>query len=628
MRSPITLVTLVTLLTTSTSALAAAPQLASLSSSSVPQSGRVRIFGAGFGAPPGLSPDARVEIGGVAVATARWSDAAISAYITDKVPLGETTLRVITSEGASEAVPLTVEPLPPPDGKIAWRLQIDGIGARHRVGVGPDGTVVTSDVLGYVYAIGEDGLLRWIHDAPRRAGYEHGSAVEGPVAVGADGTSYVGVEPLGPDLQLHAINPDGSLKWILNEPYTNTVSGPAIGPEGDIYWITTAQQGHGAQRITPEGMRVWSHVGDPVLDAAFYERSEELVFGPSQQGGPVDRLYFALTRSDLYQGMGTPPFLYGFDLDGQQKFANYVHSLSGSFSPRGQVAVGPDGRVYLASWAIPEGWRLHAYEPDSGERVWSYDPDPGNVVSAPEFDAAGNLYFMHDGAFLTSLDASGAPRWERTIEPGSRLGPSLSPDGGVILIDGIDIAPDGRLAAYAAETGELLWKYDFPLENGTFQAPSARARFTADGARAYVNTAIGGQPEGEEYAYLYAFDVGEGVDPGPVGETEGDGSTGGETAGGDGTTGDGTTGDGTSGDATTGDAGEESSGATEGSPGVDTGTGATGDDSATGGGSGDGSGDGCGCTTSQHAPGPGLLVTLGVVFATCRRRARPRAARA
>lgn len=56
------------------------------------------------------------------------------------------------------------------------------------------------------------------------------------------------VDMLGPELQLHALNPDGSMKWSLVEATAQTVSGPAIGPEGDVYWITTAP-GHGAQRI-------------------------------------------------------------------------------------------------------------------------------------------------------------------------------------------------------------------------------------------------------------------------------------------------------------------------------------------------------------------------------------------
>lgn len=602
-------------LMTAHSAFAAAPQVMSLSATSVPQSGRVRIFGEGFGPPPASSPDARVEIGGVAVATARWSDSAISAYITDAVPVGPTTLRVVTSEGASAALPLTVEPLPAATDKVAWKFQVDGVAIRHRVGVGPDGTVVASDVLGFVYAIGEDGLLRWIHDAPRRAGHQYADGAEGPVAVGADGTVYVGIDPLGPELQLHALNPDGSVKWILTEASAQTVSGPAVGPDGDIYWATTAS-GHGMQRISPEGARVWSHPGDPVLDAAYYERSEELVFGPSKEGDPVDQVYFALTRSDLWNGNGTPPFLYGFDLAGQQRFSIFVQSLSQSFSARGQVSVAPNGTVHLASWGLHDGWGLHAHAPDTGARSWSWHPDPGNHVSVVEFDPAGNMFVMHDGPFLTSLDADGGLRWETTMAPGSRLGPSLSPDGALILIDGFDIAPDGELDAYSAETGALLWTLEFPVENGTFQAPSARARFTADGARAYVSTQFGGQPEGEEYGYLYALDVGGDPAPDPDGETDGAGSS----TGGDGSTGD-TTDGGASTAPTGGGEGTGTDGGGEGT-GTDDGDGSSGQ--ASGGAQDPGAVDGCACTANPSAGLPGTLASLfgfAVAFVARRRRA-------
>lgn len=366
------------------------------------------------------------------------------------------------------------------------------------------------------------------------------------------------------------------------------------------------------QRIKPSGELVWSNPGDPVLDAALSDRSEELTFGSSQEGGPLDRLYFAVTLGDLYQGMPTPPFLFGFDLAGEQQFAVYVESLSGSFSPRGQVAVSPKGTVYLSSWGNPEGWGLHAYEPGGGERTWSYFPEPGNNVSFPEFDAAGNFYVMHDGAYLTGFAADHAIRWESWIEPGSRLGPSLSPDGATIVIDGIDTAPDGTLAAYEAATGAERWRVVFPIENGTYQAPVTRARFTADGARAYVSTAFGGQPDDDVYGYLYALDF-EPTEPGE------------ETTGGT------TTGDSEGGETSTTEAsGEGSTGATPttspepastgGQPGEDTGEVTTDGGSSAGdtGGAGEDPGEaGCGCRSGGTGGAPAWLL---VGLAAARRR--------
>ncbi|MCY1069305.1 PQQ-binding-like beta-propeller repeat protein [Nannocystis sp. RBIL2] len=590
------------------SVLAAPPAIQSLSSATVTHNGRVRIFGTDFGKAPGLVEGASVEIGGVPVATARWEDGAISAYVTRDVPLGDTTLRVVTSEGASAAVPLTIEPLPPADGRVAWRFQVDGMGIQHRSGIGPDGTVIAVDALGFVYALGHDGLLKWIHDGPRRAGHEFGSGSEGPVAVGADGSSYVGIEPLGPDLQLHALAPDGTLKWILNEPWANTVSGPAIGPEGDVYWAVTAPGG-GLQRLKPSGELVWSNVGEPPLSGAYYERSHELLFGPSRANGPIDQAYFAATLGDIYNGMPTPPFLYGFSLDGQQRFATYVKSMSGSFSPRGQAAVAPDGRVYLSSWGIPEGWGLHAYEPGGGERVWSYFPEPGNVVSMPEFDADGNLYVMHDGSYLTSLDAEGSLRWEIFMETGSKLGPSLSPDGSTILIDGMDIAPDGELDAYDSATGAPMWKVLFPIENGTYQMPSARARFTVDGTRAYVSTAIGGQPDEDVYGWLYAIEVEEATEPG---ETDGEGSTTGEPDPGTDTDATGEPGTST-GEPSTSSGEAPTTAPNETATGAETGADEGGDGGSSAGETGaqdDPGAEGCGCRSANPGGAGGLLLAL------------------
>ncbi|MFY0542020.1 hypothetical protein [Nannocystis pusilla] len=109
------------------------------------------------------------------------------------------------------------------------------------------------------------------------------------------------------------------------------------------------------------GELVWSNVGEPPLSGAYYERSHELLFGPSRANGPIDQAYFAATLGDIYDGMPTPPFMYVFGLDGHQRFASYVKSMSGSFSPRASRG-GARRSCVSAELGIPEGWGLHTYE--------------------------------------------------------------------------------------------------------------------------------------------------------------------------------------------------------------------------------------------------------------------------
>jgi len=56
--------------------------------------------------------------------------------------------------------------------------------------------------------------------------------------------------------------------------------------------------------------------------------------------------------------------------------------------------------------------------------------------------------------------------------------------------------------------GDPLWTVPLPSEGGLSMVPSSRPKFSPDGSRAYVGTMLPGQPAGQEYSYLYAFDAG------------------------------------------------------------------------------------------------------------------------
>lgn len=191
----------------------AAPSIASLSSASVPRSGRFEILGAGFGERP-LDPDTRVEIAGIPAATATWTDGRIVAYVNRDIPIGSASLRVVTSEGASADVSFEVLPLPVASGAVAWTFVANGTSSWNRPAVGPSGRVYAGDDRGFIYALDADGELAWIRHGPSVGGYGDfyvGSTDDGTLAIGADGTIYVAVNLLGPDLQIHAYRPDGAL---------------------------------------------------------------------------------------------------------------------------------------------------------------------------------------------------------------------------------------------------------------------------------------------------------------------------------------------------------------------------------------------------------------------------------
>lgn len=196
----------------------APPVVTAVSDNSVPCSGRFVITGSSLGS----APSARVEIGGTSVPTTRWGGSSITAYVRGDIAPGPTTLRVVTAEGTSNSLAFTVEPLPPAEGRVAWRFQADSPYFLHRAAVGADGTVYAQDVRGFLYAISALGRLRWIYNA---GGYPSGGGGEGPVAIIADGTIVVVGNPLGLDVNVIGVNPDGSHAWTFTD--TNTQIGRA-----------------------------------------------------------------------------------------------------------------------------------------------------------------------------------------------------------------------------------------------------------------------------------------------------------------------------------------------------------------------------------------------------------------
>ena len=190
---------------------AATVQINSLSATTLARSGRLRIFGTGFGT------DGQVLIDGQPSPIADWTDTLIVAYVPETARLAQVTVQVITSGGSSNTVSLTVTTRQSND-RVKWRFQHSGMYTVVRPAVGPDGTVYVVDVNYHLYALSPDGALKWI---VRGAGYKG-------LTVGADGTIYTGSESA-----IKAFNPNGTLKWtFVQNPMAFIMLGPNVGPDG------------------------------------------------------------------------------------------------------------------------------------------------------------------------------------------------------------------------------------------------------------------------------------------------------------------------------------------------------------------------------------------------------------
>jgi outer membrane protein assembly factor BamB len=456
------------------------PQINSLSASSLPRSGRLRIFGANFGTP---STNSYVSIGGVRCWTTRWTSTAITAYVPESLPLGAHPVQVVTPAGASNTVNLQVTARAR-QGRVLWRFQADDDYIHHRPAVASDGTIIVHDSGGYVYALSPDGGLKWIYEA----GYPYG-----PPSVGADGTVYVGTGAIVKALNLA----NGTLRWQFADTTSGAlwiVAGPTVGPDGNVYVVTNTSSsggGLGVFSLTPTGQLRWNNRGNPLV-LEYGSVGVEIVFGASRAGRAVDQLYVTFD---------VPQRLYAFQLTGGQRWAvsSGAHS-EGMMQPQCQPAVGPDGTVYLTTFSA----LLSAFNPENGAVRWRYTPPVGNVVSPPDVGSDGVIYFAHALGYLSAVNPNGTLRW--SVSDGSILQyPTVSPNNTMIVTGGgPSFGVPGFVRGYSTQNGQLLWQVDLGSENGGNQVLDSRPRFSRDGRTVYFGTALPGQNSQEPYCYLYA----------------------------------------------------------------------------------------------------------------------------
>jgi outer membrane protein assembly factor BamB len=345
--------------------------------------------------------------------------------------------------------------------------------------VGADGTVYVNDSSGFLHALTPDGTLKWTYD-----GGSPGSA--GPTVIGRDGTIYFGVS--APDAAIHAVNPDGTQKWVFQAPDSQgPIGGPGVGPDGNVYAVFDIPGDIGVVSLTPDGSLRWNTPGNPRV-AEFGQVGREIVFG--------DGLMFWTTD---YYGQ-----LYAFELvGGRQRFVVDVAAA-------GQAAATRTGTVYVPTGLAPT---LKAYSRTGALRWTFFDHEPGttNDLSAPAIGRDGSIYIVRNLSQLYSLTPTPSVRWiSGSLLPGGPVpGPMVDPTNHVVLLGGQEtFGRPGLIQAFSTSDGQLLFQIEIPKEpDGTCAVPYARATFTPSGTRAYVPAAQLCDVPRQYHSWLYAIDI-------------------------------------------------------------------------------------------------------------------------
>ncbi|MCC7479278.1 PQQ-binding-like beta-propeller repeat protein [bacterium] len=316
----------------------------------------------------------------------------------------------------------------------------------------------------FKYDAGNTGYVPW---AGTSVGeelwvYATGAAINGDAVLGLDGTLYA-ANVAG---ELHAVNPDGSRKWMLDLG-AQILSAPLVAPSGDIFVASDA-----LYCVAPDGSLRWSNPegkggygGHPKILPDGSIACEGQIISPTGQmlgsfkagsrfaggklispegrlltGGSQMRCYDEVQRALWLYVPGTNDsvpslrsdgavlvgsyegLLHCINADGEKVWdydAGFFHSIYGS------PACAPDGTIAFGAYdhcVVLEG---------DGSLRWSL-PVQGEVWAGPAIDAEGKIYFCtyHDGLVLCN-QASGSAVWSLDIGSFITASPCIGLDGTV-----------------------------------------------------------------------------------------------------------------------------------------------------------------------------------------------------
>jgi hypothetical protein len=452
--------------------LVSAPVVSQISTSNLPQAGRLKITGTNFGVTQGTS---FVRINGAVAPVSSWSETSITAYVSDASTIGAGSVEVVTQGGTSNPTPFTARARPQAFGRVQWRFQADDAYIIGRPAIGTDGTIYAAGVGGHLYALTANGGVKWI--------FRGSFPVMQSVSVGADNTAYFA----GGNV-VYAINPNGTLKWQIANPSGGAiVAGPNVGPDGNIYAVgnlgNTNPNQLGAITVSPAGQILQNRQGyvEPRTQALY---NREIVFGSNQ-------FYFGGLNNVNFSTGGLEVFQLG---------GSYVRTISAAGGR--QPAVAPDGTIYAirgANTGNPE--RLGAFSPADGSLLREILPTE-IYLGHPDIGADGTIYITHNLSVISRYTPTGANLWN--FNPGGITGNAIvNPQNTVVSAGGYDIGAPGYIYGLS-NTGQSIWTINLPAENGNYVRTISRARFTPDGETVYYGTDINDYAD-DVYSYLYAI---------------------------------------------------------------------------------------------------------------------------
>jgi len=307
-----------------------------------------------------------------------------------------------------------------------------------RPGIGPDGTIYMSALDATLYALNEDGSVKWTYSLG--------------VPPGGNNDYMPGVDPntgtIYSDIsgdKIVAINPDGTFKWDFYMD-ADVDSTPVVGPDGTIYFGTDATSSGQffLFAVNPNGSEKWRFpTGDdvdnvPALNSdasvVYFVSNDNNLYAVNTSDGTQRWRFPILTEPNEIQSsptvntkdtadpaddiiyVGSDDF-YVYALRPAARLADPtgvggVNALLGEwrFRTNGEIesspALDPDnGTIYIGSddgnvWAINS----------NGTEKWRF-PTGGNVESSPIVDLDGTIYIGSWDGRVYAINPDGTQKW-------------------------------------------------------------------------------------------------------------------------------------------------------------------------------------------------------------------------
>ncbi|HWR26835.1 MAG TPA: PQQ-binding-like beta-propeller repeat protein [Candidatus Thermoplasmatota archaeon] len=257
-----------------------------------------------------------------------------------------------------------------PNGTRKWRYISDG-SVWATPAIAEDGTIIFPTWGGYstVHAVYPNGTVKWTY----RDGYEAHS-LSSP-AIGNDGTIYFGTDHY-PNYNIYAINANGTLQWKYSTGFI-TNGAPAIGSDGTIY---IGSGDHHLYAMNPNGTLRWRFDAGSDIKGAATIVSDGTIYIPAFNG-----YFYALAPNGMLLWKG----------------------YTGDSVAAAGLALAIDGTIYIGTE------KLRAYNPN-GSLKWDIEL-PGDVYgSVPAVSSDGTIY-VSAGSCLVAINPDGTERWRKEI---------------------------------------------------------------------------------------------------------------------------------------------------------------------------------------------------------------------